>query len=253
MQPISGGSRPALGGSFGRPADNMLAVLIPPEVQVIEGSGAIRWAVGSPDGLRSRSWTVVGEKSGDVYIAPRMGMKDLKLSLHPAKWRMALTKEAAATRLPAGEDRVISRWEHTDECALGWRLGATITVPHCSLVASFGERRLNLVRWFPTPGAGRSLRFVVLIGAPDRETLTVKDHIGDVGRISLATGGAVWVIAYEDEFDEAREAEFRLIQRRAVETSTEEIHGFAWGCNDDDGSPAMIELGNVGPTASKVT
>ncbi|MFI7191211.1 hypothetical protein ACIBQ0_15870 [Nocardia nova] len=177
-------------------------------------------------------------------------MKDMKLSLHPVKWRMALTEESAATRLDPETDRVLTRWEHPREFAAGWRLGATIVVPHRSLVPPFPEKEIRKVRWFPSPGAGRALRFIVLLGAPVRETLTVLDHIGDVGRISLATGGAVWVIAYDDVFDVAREDQHDLLRQSAASNTEDEVYGMAWGNNDTDGSPIMLELGNVAPSGS---
>ncbi|WP_280466867.1 hypothetical protein [Nocardia cyriacigeorgica] len=229
-------------------------MLAAPDVQVYEGEGVIRWAVGSPDGLRSRTWTVIGTRAGDVYISQRFGMKDLKLSLHPSKWRMALTSEAASVRLRPGEDRVLSRWEHTKESAPGWRLGATITVPHCALVPPFSEAGGKKVRWFPTPGPEQSLRFIVLLGAPDRQPLAVNNTIGDVGRISLATGGAVWVIAFQDFFGPENEAEHRRLRQLPLpESVDEEVHGFAWGNSDADGSPMLIELGNVAPASDVIT
>ncbi|WP_433755829.1 hypothetical protein [Nocardia sp. CA-135398] len=193
---------------------------------------------------------MIGEKNGDVYIGLRTGMGDMKLSLHPAKWRMALTKEAAAVRLKPDQDRVLSRWNHTPECARGWRLAATINVPTSALVPAFPERSVNKVQWFPSPGSGKSMRFIVLLGARDRDDLTVMNHIGDVGRISLASGEAVWVIAHEDDFGPALETQYAMLRARAIEGMAaidEECYGWAWGENNNDGGPVLIELSNIGP------
>ncbi|WP_280381956.1 hypothetical protein [Nocardia wallacei] len=93
------------------------------------------------------------------------------------------------------------------------------------------------------------MRFIVLLGAPNRDDLTVMDHVGDVGRISLASGGAVWVVAHVDEFGPEREGQYALLCSRAFvgRGVDNEAYGWAWGENNDDGSPCLIELGNVGP------
>ena len=48
------------------------------------------WAVGSPAGPRSHTWSVVGHaRNDDVFISLRDRMGVMKLSLHEAKWWMA--------------------------------------------------------------------------------------------------------------------------------------------------------------------
>jgi hypothetical protein len=42
----------------------------------------IRWAVGSPDGRRSSTWRLWGDKKGDVYLSMRSQGGRLKASFH---------------------------------------------------------------------------------------------------------------------------------------------------------------------------
>ncbi|MGN2640592.1 hypothetical protein ACTD5D_31370 [Nocardia takedensis] len=123
-------------------------------------------------------------------------------------------------------------------------------MPTSALVPAFPERSISKVRWFPSPGPRKSMRFIVLLGAASRDDLTVMDHVGDVGRISLASGGAVWVIAYEDDFGPVHEHQYTALRARAAETAAvegEDCYGWAWGDNNDDGGPILIDLGDVGP------
>lgn len=69
----------------------------------------LRFAVGEPDGLRSRTWRLwVPPNKSDVYIASRRTGYAVKVSLHePGPARFALTKEYAAqpsALRPPGDD-----------------------------------------------------------------------------------------------------------------------------------------------------
>jgi hypothetical protein len=62
--------------------------------------GAVRFAVGPPDGITSNSWKCWVGKNGDVYIICRDNLKDAKVSLHASgRWRMAF-EERARTKYP---------------------------------------------------------------------------------------------------------------------------------------------------------
>lgn len=62
--------------------------------------GAVRFAVGPPDGTTSNSWKCWVGKNGDVYIICRDNLKDAKVSLHASgRWRMAF-EERVRTKYP---------------------------------------------------------------------------------------------------------------------------------------------------------
>ena len=52
---------------------------------------SIRWAVSTPDGPRSQSWSLFGSTNhNDVYLGPRSQTHASKRSLHRSdRWRMA--------------------------------------------------------------------------------------------------------------------------------------------------------------------
>lgn len=210
-------------------------VLLPPEPQNLSGPGTIRWAVGNPLGPRSHTWAVVVERDHSVYIGLRPHMGDMKLSLHPAKWRMAFTAEAAKQHLPDGKDRVITRWEHPPELAKGWKHGAVISVPTSNLGPAYQEKRPGKVAWFPAPAAGQLLRFDVLMGEPDSEALTINESIGDVGRVELEDGHKVWIVGTQHSVPPEMELTFAKV-RNIVQPE-----GWAWG-HTNEGVPSLLDV-----------
>lgn len=135
---------------------------VPPPPQVLNRPGVIRWAVGLPVGPRSHTWSVVGHSGGDdVFIGLRNRMSEIKLSLHPAKWRLAYTEQAAGQYVPDGVDRVLTRWERTAETVSGWRRAATIVIAPSNLGPGYPERRVKgggAVAFYPATNAGWGLR-----------------------------------------------------------------------------------------------
>jgi hypothetical protein len=226
-------------------------VNVPPPPQVVSLGGAVRFAVGDPAGLRSHTWSVVGNKTtDDIYLGLRVRMHDVKLTLHPRKWRMAFTEQAAARLLPPDMDRVLHRWDLPVELAPGWRQGATVAVPFSSLQPGLAETRpkKGAVAFFPAPAPQWALRFDVLVGAAERGELTVSGVHGEVGRLSLASGAVVWVVAtevpvdptYEDGLEEVR----REAQRHGGLGGMERPTGWAWG-DGENGAPVLFDLGVI--------
>lgn len=75
-----------------------------------ENGQVLRFAVGSPFGLRSRSWRLwVPKRKSDVYISSRRLGNSVKVSLHePGPSRIALTTEwlrQTSYQAPEGRDR----------------------------------------------------------------------------------------------------------------------------------------------------
>jgi hypothetical protein len=227
--------------------------LVPPAAQMLTRPGVIRWVVGTPAGPRSHTWSVVGHNTGDdVFIGLRNHMGQQKLSLHPAKWRMAFTEQAAnAMQLPDGVDRAITRWEHPPELAPGWRRGAVIAIPTAFLGPGYPEKRPKggTVSWWPAPGPNRMMRFDVLLGTPEREDLTILDVIGEVGRMTLSSGTHVWITADEVSLSETHQGWFADLRRRvgAEVPRDAELRGWAWGNFFEDDAPFLIDLGSLPP------
>ncbi len=229
----------------------MTTVTVPP-TQVLDKPGTIRWAVGSEAGPRSMAWNFVGHTTADdVFIGLRERMHEVKLSLHSVKWRMAYTEQGRKARLPEGVDRVLTRWEHTPELLPGWRRGATIVFARSNLGAGYPEKRVKgggAVSFYPLPAEGWGLRFDVLLGAPERdENITILDAAADVGRMTLASGAVVWVVASEVPVDPMYEAGLADLRQNAVAAygGGPEVRGWAWGNADEDGGPILIDLSNA--------
>jgi hypothetical protein len=225
---------------------------VPPPPQILDRPGTIRWAVGSPVGPRSQTWSVVGHaRNDDVFIGLRDRMGVMKLSLHGVKWRMAYTEQVAERHLPEGVDRVLTRWEHPPELAPGWRRGAAITIATSNLGPGYPEKKVKGgggVAFFPAPSEGWAMRFDVLLGVPDHGGLTINDCVGDVGRMTMSSGAAVWIVASEFAVDAEYEAGLAELRRRMVESVPDpsKTRGWAWGWLHEDRAPALIDLSNPG-------
>lgn len=228
----------------------MAEMLTPPEPVYLDGPGTLRWAAGRPDGPRSLTWSVIGGGDGSVYVGTRSTMHDMKLSLHPNRWRMALTDRAARNQLAPDQDRVLTRWEIPAEMAPGWRLAAVIFTPSTTFREPFDEPSTSDRRpilWFPAPRPPEHLRFYVLLGDPETPDngLTVNDVIGDVGRMTLKDGRRVWVIAdFITMTDEHQQAIDGIRNRLAGQADAASV---GWGWGEVNGAPNLLDLASVLP------
>jgi hypothetical protein len=227
-----------------------------PAPAILNKPGAIHVAAGDPAGLHSLTWTIQGAKNrDDVFISSRQTRGNIKLSLHEAdaqqdldpSWNLAWTSEYAAAQNMA-TDRRIYRWNEAREVAQGWRHAAVILVPTIAF-GTHTERPLRggqTVQWWEAPPAPEQLCFHVYVGDPSRCDLTITDHIGDVGRMTLAGGRCVWVIA------DSRPANPTVLN---IVTDTVQLVRntpgalpFTW--HDDGGIPRFLDLAaTLGSTA----
>ncbi len=210
-----------------------------PAPQHRDPGGHIRWAVGTPAGLRSQSWSLFGATSDDdVYLGPRWQTDAIKLSLHRSGlWRMAWTDEyAKSVGLPDDVNRVLTRWEPPGELRPGWRHAVTVLVTPESLVQQSPERRPNKVAFYPPPNPDGALWFRILIGQPGSE-LAVTSAV-EVGTLRLPSGGMVAVIVRPGPLSPgsaAKVAELRAQMLAAVTTAGARRNtAFAWGRMADD-------------------
>lgn len=221
----------------------------PPEPMLEPRDRKLRFAVKDQAGNSSATWSVIGhQRTDDVYIGARTHMREVKLSLHRTTWRLAMTEQAAA-RLPPSVDRVLTRWTPPAEIGPGWRFGATIVVPTSCLSPVPELTPKGRVSIFPAPSPGWGLRFDVLLGEPDHGELTITNAVGEVGRSTLLSGLAVWVVVTEHRLDAVYEAGVQQVRagaalRAAERGDVSQLRGCAWGVAQDDGHPVILDLGS---------
>ncbi|MGW3179566.1 hypothetical protein ACWDD9_09910 [Kitasatospora sp. NPDC001119] len=159
--------------------------------------GQLRFQTVAADGRRSSSWTVFANSgSSDVYIAARPIAGRIKVSLHESgKWRHAFLSDAAASGvLAAGEDRAFDKFEPSGEpMAPGWTLGYTIVMPESELQTYPAEtKKITLL---PAAGPGHGVAVMVLLGEASAPPVKWDTALTEVGRIPLANGGQVLLLA----------------------------------------------------------
>jgi hypothetical protein len=232
----------------------------PPGPQRLPIGATLRFALGSRNGPRSNTWSVIGGRTSDeVYLAARDVMGTAKLSMHSSgRWRWAMTsKEATRRQLAPGEDRVMGRWEEPAPVAPGWLHAATVCIPSSSLRALPPEKSPKkgvISFWSPAPGSGE-VWFDIFIRSLDAEQLIMKNIHELVGRIDLPSGGAVLVVGTELLAADDRAAEISKLRELArkwpIESGDSESFrqmqeptGAIWS-RADDGRPLIIDLGDL--------
>lgn len=113
--------------------------------------GAIRWAVGSADGLRSSTWRLWGNKKGNIYISCRSMGHIVKASFHPDRnCHVGFTSEYADTarkRFSNISSRHWEKWTIPDEPMVR---AIQIVLP-ASELRSFPATETAQLRWLPAP------------------------------------------------------------------------------------------------------
>jgi hypothetical protein len=223
----------------------------------------LRFAVGSPDGPRSRTWRLwVPPRKSDVYISSRRVASDVKVSLHePGPSRLALTQEHVRgpnpIAVPGADPRGAVEWERPRP-----RLPEVpMTRPFAILVPAEEVRdrdgsESGDVVWTAPPAPGMCVEYDVMYAAAG---LTVEGYPGAtsmgtelVGKVDLANGEQVWVVSWEHELGEAATGQYeRLRNARIVGADGKRMEGMgalAFGVEDggigmfldvtvDDGPP----------------
>jgi hypothetical protein len=213
---------------------------------------SIRWAVGTPDGPRSQSWSLFGSTNhDDVYLGPRSQTHAIKLSLHRSgRWRMAWTKKyAKSVGMPDDMDRMLTRWDPPEEIRPGWQHAVTLLVtPESMAQQPPQDRGLGKVAFFPAPNPDDGLWFHILIGQPGSE-LAVTGAI-EVGTLRLPSGGMVGVIVRPDPLSPGSAAKVTEIRAQMLAAVTaagaRRTTAFAWGRMTDD-AVLLIDPGPVEP------
>jgi hypothetical protein len=239
----------------------------PPGPQLLPPRGTLRFALGSSEGLRSNTWSVIGTQSmtgsqttDEVYLASRYVMGSAKLSMHSSgRWRWAMTSQEAARRqLPPETDRVIVRWNEPLPIAEGWLRAASVCIPATSMRSLPGKRppRTGVISLWEPSSDLCEVWFDIFIKRSGALPLTVENITEPVGRIGLPSGGALWVIGTEWPVTKERGAAIRdlrararafYVEREGAESFTQmrQPTGAVWGRDDDDGRPVVVDLGDL--------
>lgn len=113
--------------------------------------GGIRWAVGSPEGLRSSTWRLWGTKKGDVYVSTQNLGGVYKFSFHPdGNCHLGFTseyKDTARVRFPHFTNRLWEKWKLSDKPI---SRALQVVVP-CSELRAFSSSDEQQMRWLPAP------------------------------------------------------------------------------------------------------
>lgn len=170
-------------------------------IEIEPRGNAIRWAVGSPSGLRSSTWRLWGNKKGDIYVAVRSLGGITKVSFHrDGRCQVGFTDNYAATA--SRRFGVSSRhWEK-------WRLPADpmvrvlqVLVPHSEL-RSFADRTPRDITWLPTPPEGSVAVVSIFVSAQGSELqLRSGAHaVIAIGNLQASTRTA-WVVYAHNSVD----------------------------------------------------
>ncbi|KRF23647.1 hypothetical protein [Phycicoccus sp. Soil803] len=228
---------------------------LPEDIPLKPGS-TLRFRVSDPErGLESSTWSLAGSKrSGDLYIGGREIMSALKFSLHESGiTRMAWTSEGAVTRVPPGEDRMISRWETSEPLPAGWRVGMRMTISDSALspmIPPLETAKVRPIRHLPPPGRGHIVDVRVLLGEPAGGGIRVEGEMEEVGRMMLGDGTRVFVVATTAPTSPEREAQLVAIRTLALAAGAADRpvpRAFAWGTDDATGVPVLIDAGDPRP------
>jgi len=183
-------------------------------------TSAIRFGLGTWDGLRSSSWKVWPGSDSSVYIASRDIGHALKVSLHPrspagsgGEWRIAFTAEYLGTNPLQGLDgnRTLDEWDseigrlenvplkQAFAVVLGrFSMGYHVLSPSQDLRSY--RRRLAKVDWLqelpPVENAWQFTTFIGDAGVLGTPPGTRAMSAVQVGRFTLGNGAEVWIMRH---------------------------------------------------------
>jgi hypothetical protein len=150
--------------------------------EMARGDQVLRFAVGTPTGLRSGTWRLwVPRGKSDVYLSRRTFGRNWKVSLHnPGPWQLALTSEYLARPdalelAPPDNPRGIIEFarplprKRLAPCARAF----TIVVPWLEVVPRTGED-VGAVIWADSPLEGSCVQFDLIFVPPELEIPTIR-------------------------------------------------------------------------------
>ena len=165
--------------------------------------GGIRWAIGDPDGRRSSTWRLWGDKKGDVYLSMRSMGGVLKASFHrDRRCSVGFTSEyhSTAKKRFGAESRHWQRW--VLPAAEVVRV-AQVVFPEGEL-AAFSADEASQMRWISSPAPGNAIIVSVFIAEPPDKFNWPGHEIGGnfIGIMSAPTR-FTWAVYSEQPLDPA--------------------------------------------------
>ncbi len=163
----------------------------------------IRWAIGSPNKLRSSTWRIWGNIKGDIYVAVRSMGSITKASFHrDGRCQVGFTEEYQANAFRRFE--IKSRhWER-------WQLPISPTVRVLQIIIpytelrQFTDRNNQKITWLPLPPENSVVAMSIFITAKDIgiSLPDQPDNIYVVGNIETSIRTA-WLIYTHHPIDSA--------------------------------------------------
>jgi hypothetical protein len=163
----------------------------------VQAGGTIRFAVGSPTGLRSSTWRIWSAKhTKDVYLAARSIAGLQKVSLHESQsWSHSfVSDERAKPFITPGSSRHVDIWPAPPSFGEGWRRGYCIIVPSTDL-RPWPQPEPGDIAFAPLPGTGYWVYIEVILVAAGTTTRLVFDEMHLIGSMSLVDGSEVKIAA----------------------------------------------------------
>ena len=157
----------------------------------------IRFAVGSPSGLRSTSWRIWSARNTqDVYMAPRKMAGIKKTSFHKSgSWSYSfISSEKVLSQLPENVSRHTDIWQRPESLGGGWWRGYEIIVPWTEL-RRWPDREPGDIVFAPPPPYGCWTCIEVFFAEAGDVRLDVTDPTFAIGRMSLVDQSHVYIFA----------------------------------------------------------
>jgi len=130
--------------------------------------GAIRFAVGRRDGVRSSTWRVRVSNDGSVFVSTRTLGGLLKVSLPSSgRWRIAFADSAAARIGAPAEDRALDKFTPGPEIVPGVRHGVMVVIPWLAVcLHPEGAPEEREVWWLPPVAESQVACVALFLTAP---------------------------------------------------------------------------------------
>ena len=193
-------------------------------VQLPIRKGPLRFAVMAKNGLISKTWRVWSEPSGDIYIACRDSLREIKVSLHQSgRQHVAYTSESGL-ETTAGS-RFWARWgeplfSNDSKVTPSFKL----VFPNWALGLNYDDRQANPRKWranqmFIETADSNSVTVVSFLITDQGLNLTRDNPRNSaLGILPARAGKDLWVIAHREP-----EADLKQVVERAIEEANQTL------------------------------
>jgi hypothetical protein len=169
---------------------------------------AIHFAAKNSSDKRSsiwKCWTNLGNEKSDIYVTNRNIGKALKASLHESgSWHIAFDsgfiKDEVQEESRLLSNRFVDKWSKPAEISMGCTLALRIIIPGDAITISVSDKDPRSTVWVPAPPPGKALEIVLLLTAPQPNTLDWpgRESMGTqlLGSFQIESGYRVWIVYY---------------------------------------------------------